>query len=161
MRFIYLVIGVLFTCPTYAQTPGNFVSNTIISSSAVNTFGATKQDINGDISAQHVVVNGVTQTVGTWVSSISAVRVITSGDATVTNTDHVIIINKTTGSATNVILPTSPSGNPSFIIKDGKGDAAINNITLLGTIDGVNNLVMSLAYESITLTWNGSSWSII
>jgi hypothetical protein len=49
-----------------------------------------------------------------------------------------------------------------FIIKDGKGDSATNNITIApssGTIDGSSTLVISTAYGVSRLVYNGSAWS--
>lgn len=80
-------------------------------------------------------------------------RLITSGAAFDVNPfDAHIIINKSVSGATTCRLPpasqwmTLPSGVIPLLIKDGKGDAAVNNITLLpyGTdlIDGLPSLVI-------------------
>lgn len=69
-------------------------------------------------------------------------RMVTAaGDVTVLASDSVILLNKGTGAATNIDLPTSASRNGLPItVKDYKGDANTNNITFVPasgeTIDG-------------------------
>lgn len=82
-------------------------------------------------------------------------------------TDRVIIINKLVPGVTTVTLPTTgvPLGRM-FTIKDARGDASINNITIacqgVGVrIDGDFTQVISSDYESISVIWNGSSYNII
>jgi hypothetical protein len=51
-----------------------------------------------------------------------------------------------------------------MIIKDGKGDAATNNITVTpaaGTIDGSSTAVINTNYGSMQLIYNGTQWNII
>lgn len=89
--------------------------------------------------------------------------VITSGNPTLHRHDFIVIIKKTTGSATTVTLPTQGSSQR-LTIKDGKGDAGTNNITIVGTgntIDGAANVVLSSNYASVDLFFNGSEWSVI
>lgn len=105
------------------------------------------------------------------VSATRSVRQVTSG-ATVTvdvDTDDIIFINKSTGSATGVTLPASAGRDAARPIKivDGKGDAATNNITI--TPDGVETIavllstyVINFAAGSVEL-WpnpNGDGWYI-
>lgn len=58
-------------------------------------------------------------------------RIITAaGDVTVLSSDVTILMNKSSGAATNINLPTSASrGGVPLTIKDYKGDANTNNIT--------------------------------
>lgn len=71
-------------------------------------------------------------------------RLVTSaGAVTVGSTDLIILLNKTVGAATSIVLPTSASrGGMPITIKDIKGDANTNNITFtlagVETIDGSN-----------------------
>jgi len=77
---------------------------------------------------------------------------------------HRIIINKTVGSPTDVNLPVGPFFGQEVIIKDGKGDAGVNNITIAASgflIDGLSFIKATQAYQSYTLIWNGSNWNII
>jgi len=93
------------------------------------------------------------------------VRVITAaGPITILSTDNVVIVNKTVGAATAVTLPTSPLTGVNFIIKDGRGDAFTNNITItppVGTIDGAATLVMNTNFQAATLVYNGTQWNVI
>lgn len=90
--------------------------------------------------------------------------VIAAGGITVLATDGVILINKTAGAATAVTLEASPVTSALHVIKDGKGDAATNNITITpasGTIDGSASYVINVARSSITLVYTGAEWSIL
>jgi hypothetical protein len=92
-------------------------------------------------------------------------NVISTGSSySVSATEYCIIVNKTIGSATSINLRSSPVTGTIVIIKDGKGDSASNNITIVpaaGNIDGSSSYVINQAYQSVTLIYNGSSWSII
>lgn len=88
----------------------------------------------------------------------------TSGDVTATNANHVIVIRKAVGQATTVNLPAGVE-RKMFTIKDGKGDANTNNITIVpnGTekIDNSSNYIINIARESVTLIWDGSEWVVV
>lgn len=88
-----------------------------------------------------------------------------AGDVTLTEDNHVIIINKATSEATTITLPIPTVTGRNFVIKDGKGNASIYNITLMpnGTekIDGQDYIVLSVDYGSITVVWNGTQWNIL
>ena len=79
-------------------------------------------------------------------------------------TDYVVLVNKTSGSATAVTLPASPAAWRPYNIKDGKGDAAANPITIADpngkTIDGAGSLVINTNRGAETLRWTGAEWSI-
>lgn len=81
---------------------------------------------------------------------------------TLDNYDRVWIINRAVGAATGVVLPASPVINQQHTIKDGKGDAAANNITIstpgLETIDGAATLVINANYGWATVAWGGVEW---
>lgn len=93
------------------------------------------------------------------------VRVVTAaGAVTVTTSDYVVVVNKTVGAATTVNLPASPATGDTYVIKDGKGDAGANNITLTpaaGNIDGAGTKVMATNYQSISLVYNGTEWNVV
>lgn len=90
------------------------------------------------------------------------VRISTSGNVTMTNNDFMIIVNNTVGAATTVTLPTSPSLGQGAMVKDGKGDASINNITVTGgLIDGNTSITFDNSFESMAVIWNGTSWNIV
>lgn len=92
-------------------------------------------------------------------------RVVTAaGAVTVSATaDYFVCINKTSGAATTVNLPATPPTGVTYLIKDCKGDAATNNITITpaaGNIDGSSTYVLSNNYASVALVYNGSAWSL-
>lgn len=91
-----------------------------------------------------------------------SVRVVTAAGAiTVTSTDYAVVVNKTVGAASAVALPAGVTGQV-FVIKDGKGDAGANNITITpaaGTIDGAATKVIGTNFGSVTLLYNGTQWN--
>lgn len=91
-----------------------------------------------------------------------ALRVVTAaGAVTVSATDDVVVVNKTVGAATTVNLPAGVTGRR-YTIKDGKGDAAANNITITpaaGNIDGAATLVINTNYGRATVAYNGTQWN--
>jgi hypothetical protein len=93
------------------------------------------------------------------------VRRLTSGASTtlVHVTDYLLNVDKGTGSATTVTLPGTPAAGWRFEVKDGKGDAAVNNITVVptaGTIDDVANYLIKTPYGSATFTYDGTQWVV-
>ena len=98
-------------------------------------------------------------------NQVLTVRVVTAaGAVTVTTADTIVVVNKTVGAATTVNLPATPATGLRFTIKDGKGDAGANNITVTpaaGTIDGAATNVISTNYLARTYLYNGTSWSVI
>jgi hypothetical protein len=78
-------------------------------------------------------------------------KVVLSGDYTVVN-EAVVIVNKTSGAATQITLPASVAANArrEVIVLDGKGDAATNNITVVpagsDTINGGSSYVIGENY---------------
>jgi hypothetical protein len=92
-------------------------------------------------------------------------RVVTaSGAVTVVAGDGLIVINKTTGAATTVNLEASPVAGRVHRIKDGKGDAGTNNITIVpnsGLIDGAANFVIAFAYDSASVEYDGTQWRVV
>jgi hypothetical protein len=103
---------------------------------------------------------------GPWVevSARAAVRNVTAaGNVTVTAADMVVGVNKSSGAATQVDLPAGTDGMR-FWIKDAKGDAATNNITVVpaaGNIDGSANYVINTNYGSVALAYFGGKWNVV
>jgi hypothetical protein len=91
-------------------------------------------------------------------------RVVTAaGAVTVATSDYYIGVNKTVGAATTVNLPAAPTTGTTFIIKDEKGDAATNNITITpaaGNIDNAATFVMATNNQSATVIYSGSQWVV-
>ncbi|MGZ3723522.1 MAG: hypothetical protein ACXVA9_11355, partial [Bdellovibrionales bacterium] len=94
----------------------------------------------------------------------TAVRVITAaGAVTVTTADYIICLNKTVGAATAVNLPASPGVGDQYVIKDCKGDANTNNITVTpnaGNIDGAATYIMNIARQSVGIFYDGTQWQV-
>lgn len=95
---------------------------------------------------------------------VDQIRVVTaSGAVTVATSDYIVVVDKTSGAATTANLPGSPTTGTVFVIKDGKGDAATNNITITpaaGDIDGATTFVINVPYESVNLVYNGVQWNV-
>lgn len=93
--------------------------------------------------------------------------VTSSGTVFISDTDHIVMINKLVGEPTPVILPTdftSFCGQRIISIKDMKGDAATNNITIMassGLIDGQSSVLINNNYQSYTFIRNQYGWSAI
>ncbi len=90
--------------------------------------------------------------------------ILSGGSYSLAWSDHVVIIKKTSGSATTVNLPSSPVTGQAFTIKDGKGDAETNPITLTPSsalIDGLAHYVINYGYGVVTLVFDGTNWDII
>lgn len=114
----------------------------------------------------HVVGSGKFTGVLTTAGRIKNLRRITAaGAVTVSATDEVIVIAQTVGAAITVNLPASPITGRTYTIKDGKGDAATNVITVdadgANTIDGAANFVLNVNYGCIDITWDGTQWLIV
>lgn len=93
------------------------------------------------------------------------VRIFTSGASTnlVWSVDWLLIVNKGTGSPTAVNLPSSPTAGWRFEVKDGKGDANTNPITVApasGTIDGQANYVINSPRGAAIFTYSGAEWVV-
>ena len=89
----------------------------------------------------------------------------TSGNVTCINESQVVV-KKDSGAATTVTLPATLMTGQTVIVKDGKGDAATNNITIqpdgvtATTIDGASTYVINANYGAVALTWNGTEWGV-
>ena len=87
-----------------------------------------------------------------------------AGNVTMSN-EGVVVVNKTSGAATTVTLTPSPEAGDFVFVKDGKGDAASNNITVQGaasaTIDGASSYVITSNYGGAIFCWNGTEWNVI
>lgn len=106
-------------------------------------------------------------TLGCWTrltANGGGVTIVLAGATlTLTALDGFVSVNKTTGSATAILLPTSPFLGETHTITDGKGDAASNNITINGNgnnISGAATKVISSNYGSRTVRWAGTQWLI-
>lgn len=83
-------------------------------------------------------------------------------NVTMVSNNEVVVINKSTASATGVTLPSSPATGQSHIIIDGLGDAAGNNITITpaaGTVNGAASVQITANYGWKELIYNGTEWN--
>lgn len=95
---------------------------------------------------------------------IAPTVVTAAGTYAALTTDCVIVINKTVGAATTVNLSSTLQTGRVVIIKDGKGDANSNNITVQGNgknIDGAASTVISTNYGVGRYIYNGTQWNSI
>lgn len=76
------------------------------------------------------------------------------------STTAVVVDRSTTGVAF-IGLPSSPEAGRIITVKDGKGDAATNTITIVGTIDGATNYNITTNYGKVTLFYDGTKWLVI
>lgn len=100
----------------------------------------------------------------TTAAPIVKLRVALTTPVTITTADHIVVSNLSSAGAVAVALPSAPTAGTIYIIKDGKGDAGANNITITpaaGTIDGAATLVLSSNYARATLMYNGTEWNRI
>lgn len=112
-----------------------------------------------------LLVSLLSQTSGGSSNTLWTREVTAAGAITVSlSTDYVILVNKTIGAATTVNLPAGQNGL-TFLIKDKKGDANTNNITIVpagsDTIQGSANYVMNVNSQAVWLVYNAGVWSII
>ena len=73
-------------------------------------------------------------------------------------------VNASNSTAKTINLPATPTANNYIVIKDKKGDAATNNITIQGNgklIDGVSSILINGNNQAYTLKYDGSAWNLI
>lgn len=156
-------------------TPSSGVATNLTGTAAGLTAGTvtTNANLTGDItSSGNATTLATAQSAAhTWSGiqtyssgSIQQIRVITAaGAVTVATTDYIICLNKTSGASTAINLPSTPATGTLFVIKDCKGDAATNNMTVTpaaGNIDGAGTFVMTVNYQSINVVYSGTQWNI-
>ena len=100
-------------------------------------------------------------------SSLPFKRIATTTPVTVTSTDNILLINMAAPSAVAVNLPNSPIDGQNLVVKDIKGDAFTNNITINRAggqlIDGQTSVSIISDYGKLTLIYDlaNTLWSII
>ena len=85
-----------------------------------------------------------------------------SGTYAVLVTDDYLAVN-TAAAPFTITLPSGPTTGDEYLIKDVSGNAGTNNVNISGNgnnIDGVANFSLNAAYQSITVTFTGSQWSV-
>lgn len=114
----------------------------------------------------------VTATLGRWLSAETTTQT-SDGQLVVSGTSVAILpsnakiiyvlVNKTVGSPTTLFMPTSRVQWQVFKIKDGKGDASTNTITVDGNganIDANAQAFIVQDYGEIDVWWDGTQWRV-
>lgn len=89
------------------------------------------------------------------------------GPITLTSADRLVLVNQTIAAAITIHLLPSPATDLEVQIKDYKGDAGINNITInttdSSTIDGAASQLININRGSLDLYYSHSlgNWSIL
>jgi hypothetical protein len=123
--------------------------------------GVYAAGVAGVIEKNTVIVGGGLAGTDNGKVDANVVVMTAAGNYTVLGNEDVVVVNKTIGGATQVILPTVRPVGYKLTIKDGKGDAAANTIQLGGTVDGTLNPVYATNYVSKTVVWNGTEWNAV
>ena len=89
---------------------------------------------------------------------------VTTSPYTVLSTDYFLGVT-TSSIPITIRLPNAPATATIYIIKDSTGNAATNNITLTTvggsvTIDGQTSITMNVAYASLSVLFDGTSYEI-
>lgn len=95
-------------------------------------------------------------------SLLTSGALVTSGTA-IQMTAGLLILRKSVGSAATVALPTNPLAFFQYVIKDGKGDASTNNITVTSplNIDGASTYVINVNYSSNSFVFDTVTWNAV
>jgi microcystin-dependent protein len=104
---------------------------------------------------------------GAAVNSIAkqSVRVATSSPVIVSaTTDFCVVTDLSVAGAVAVTLPSGIAGQI-FVVVEGKGDAATNNVTIQGTggqqINGSSSYVLRADRTGVLLQFDGTQWRIL
>ena len=93
------------------------------------------------------------------------VTVVTENIYSAQLTDTIILVCPTIDGPTLVELPATPVIGQMIIVKDKKGDANVNHITIdppgAVTIDGFNQFLITQRYQAFTFAWNGTEWNAV
>jgi hypothetical protein len=77
--------------------------------------------------------------------------------------DQLLVISNLSAPYT-INLPASPLLGDEYTVKDASGSVGIYTVTLNGnghSIDGATSINFNSPYFTITVNYNGSSWSVI
>jgi len=91
-------------------------------------------------------------------------NIVSGSTYTAAKTDMLISINKTVAGAITINLPNAPWIGERHTIKDAKGDAGSNNITIQGNgalINGSSSATISANYGYRVVEYDGSLWAIV
>ena len=118
---------------------------------------------NGGLVAQNASGVNAFAVLKDGVIMLRPVRILSSGTRYSANAnDHLIVVRKLSGSATSISLPLTPAVGSQVIVKDGKGDAASNNITITGgIIDGGVKYIITTNHGVARLIFDGTEWVLL
>jgi len=127
------------------------------------TLGTTLSDSGIAMAAMALIAtNNVYTGINTFAGLRVAVRTAIATTDTITTADYFVCADNASSAAAEN-LPAAPVTGQTFLIKDCGGNAATHNITVTpaaGNIDGSSTFVMSTAYQSSAVTYNGTQWSL-
>lgn len=69
-----------------------------------------------------------------------------------------LITGDASGGAFNLTLPTLGASDDGWGLWVIKTDSSTNAVTLVGTINGVSNLAITIQYSAVRVFWTGSAW---
>jgi hypothetical protein len=97
------------------------------------------------------------------VTAITPTGAIVTSGSSIPMTTITLVVRKSVGSATTVTLPTNPVPWLPYVIKDGKGDAATNHITVASAalIDGSASIIMNTNSQSMSFEYDTSTWNVV
>ncbi len=126
---------------TYNSGPNSITRSKVIKSTNANAAVAFAAGVLIDLFVADIGPSDISLTDSALVALLPAwflqqfgyYRTVTAaGDVTVAASDCTILLNKTTGAATNIVMPTSASRNGApLTVVDYKRDAQTNNITFV------------------------------
>ena len=132
--------------PTVAKIQGTAISTTVPNDGYVLTYVAADSEWEPKLPNHN--------------NKVSSLK---TANYTVLTSDFIVGIGTLTSSIT-ITLPASPNTGDMYIIKDVNGTVNQYNITISpasGNIDGVSSVKLTASYQSITLVYTNSQWSII
>jgi hypothetical protein len=145
--------------------PGNATVQGTALSATTDLDLAAYTAILSKINTTGVPVRTVAQVISSLGGTSTAAPITSTASYTMAPYDAGVLADSTSGAVT-VTLPSAAlcvDGRPRYV-KDWKGQAATNNITIATTggqtIDGASSLVISTAYGGYTLVSDGSNWSV-
>lgn len=92
---------------------------------------------------------------------LSVERFNTGSNFNCTASTTAVVVDRSTTGVAFIGLPTSPEAGRIITVKDGKGDAAANVISVVGTIDGAANYNIATNYGKASFLYDGTKWLVI
>lgn len=140
-------------------------SKIILTAPTINTPSLTANRIIGtDVNSNLVATNLQTSDLTNLVP-VTVVFTATWSTQTLPDVSTLFyFVNASNSTAKTINLPANPTANNYVVIKDKKGDAATNNITISGNgklIDGVSSILINGNNQAYTLKYDGAAWNLI